>query len=192
MAGLRSRKGSSIVSAGDQAPLVDNYAVFFQRIEDAQNALRSKMSQNERRISFLRQQLTTAEASLTQWSDNVSTVDRALAVYDGDAKGYEYLAGLLESARTMASAAQSQSTLIESAIVKLEEQEAPLLKNLNSLTAAKGKLMRTQSLERAQRDLSNVVRNTGGGGITHAEPLDEMREIRRLVAETEALVELKG
>jgi phage shock protein A len=79
-------------------------------------------------------------------------------------------------------------------IGSLKAQEAPLTTNINQLTAARAKLTSAQSLEQARGTMDRILTSTTSIGIPSSTSGDdqELRSIRRLIAESEALAELKG
>jgi phage shock protein A len=78
-------------------------------------------------------------------------------------------------------------------IGSLKAQEAPLTTHINQLTAARAKLASAQSLEQARGTMDRILTSTTSIGIPSSSGDDqELRSIRRLIAESEALAELKG
>jgi phage shock protein A len=193
MAGIFARS-QAIARSRMEPPVADNYATYRRRIEDAQASMRGKREQNQRRAQFLSDSFANEEAGMIEWGKRVIAIETTLDCYDGDTKGYEALAHLLETAKSMRSVFTNRVSTIQSSIDSLKQQEAPLINHINQLTAAKAKLSSAQSLEHARGTMDRILTSTSSLGVPSATNGDdqEIRSIRRLIAESEALAELKG
>lgn len=194
MAGIIARS-SAIARSRREAPMVDNYAAYLQRIEEAQESLRQKLDRNKNRIGFLSIHHGSEEISRDEWQRRVNTVEAALESYDGDAEGYESLAGMLQTARTMLSMYRTRCESYQKVIDHLKGQEMPLITHINQLSASKGKLASAQSLELAKGNMGQILaagKNPGYVAVATAKEAQELRNIKQLIAESEALAELKG
>lgn len=173
----------------------DNYATYINRIEAAQSSMREKREQQYRRIQFLQNSLEVEEEGMNQWGNRVAALEATLDCYAGDTKGYEGLAHLYDTAKTMYTAFLNKVEAIEASIAELQAQQEPLVTHINQLTAAKTKLMSAQSVEQARGTMDRILTSSiSPGNRTPASFTDdqELRSIRRLIAESEALAELKG
>jgi HPt (histidine-containing phosphotransfer) domain-containing protein len=193
MAGIIARS-SAIARSRKEAPMVDNYVTYLQRIEEAQESLRQKLDRNKNRISFLSVHEDSEENSRNEWQSRVRTVEAALQNYDGDAEGYEALAGLLHTAQSMLAMYTARCASHRETIGHLRAQELPLITHINQLSASKGKLHSARSLEQAKGSMDQILasRNTPGYAVPAAKEEQELRAIKQLIAESEALAELKG
>jgi phage shock protein A len=173
--------------------VADNYGTYLRRIEDAQASMRGKLEQNRRRAGFLSDSLETEEEGMIQWNKRVIALEATIECYDGDTKGYEALAHLYDTAKSMQSVFISRVETMRQSIGSLKAQEAPLTTHINQLTAARAKLASAQSLEQARGTMDRILTSTTSIGIPSSSGDDqELRSIRRLIAESEALAELKG
>jgi hypothetical protein len=194
MAGIIARS-SAIARSRKEAPMVDNYVTYLQRIDEAQESLRQKLDRNKNRISFLSVHEDTEETSRGEWQSRVRIIEAALQSYDGNAEGYEALAGLLHTAQSMLAMYTARCTSHRETIEHLRAQELPLITHINQLSASKGKLHSARSLEQAKGSMDQILaaRNTPGYvAAPAAKEEQELRAIKQLIAESEALAELKG
>jgi len=193
MAGIFARS-RDIARSRMEPPAVDNYATYLRRIEDAQASMRDKLSRNRHRARFLSDSLDAEEQGMIEWNKRVTALEATIGCYDGDTKGYESLARLYDTAKSMQSVFTSRVAAMRSSIETLKAQDVPLHTHINQLTAARTKLVSAQSLEEARGTMDRILTSATSIGISPAVSGDdqEMRSIRRLIAESEALAELKG
>lgn len=195
MAGIFSRSlGIARSHAAQPVAAPDNYGTYLSRIEDAQTSMRGRLAQNQRRAQFLSDSLDTEEHGMIEWNKRVIALEATIECYDGDTKGYESLAHLYDTAKSMQTVFASRVDTMRSSIASLKAQEAPLTTHINQLTAARAKLASAQSLDQARGTMDRILTSTTSLGIPSAASGDdqELRSIRRLIAESEALAELKG
>ena len=194
MSGIVARS-SAIKRSRKETPVVDNYTSYFQRIEEAQESMRTKLSQNRCRVSFLSVHLDSEDESRIEWERRVTAVEASLDCYNGGQEGYSALAGMLETARSMHAMFTARCEAHNEVISQLKSQEAPLITHINQLTAAKAKLQSAQSLEQAKGNMEQILASRSASAhhaVASVKGEQELRDIRQLIAESEALVELKG
>lgn len=193
MAGIFAR--ASAIARSQAVPAAsDNYGTYLHRIEEAQSSMRVRLDQNRRRVSYLSSSLEAEEDGMVEWTKRVVALEATIDCYDGDTKGYEALARLYDTAKSMQSVFTSRVDSIQTSIDGLKAQVAPLTSHINQLTSAKGKLTTAQSIEQARGTMDRILNSAASTGIPSAANGDdqELRAIRRLIAESEALAELKG
>lgn len=194
MSGIIARS-RAIRRSRKETPVVDNYTTYFQRIEEAQESMRIKLNQNRCRVSFLSVHLNTEDDSRIEWERRVAAVEASLDCYNGAHEGYSALAGMLETARSMHAMFTARCEAHSEVISQLKAQEAPLIAHINQLTAAKAKLQSAHSLEQARGNMEQILASRNSSvhhAVNSAKEDQELRSIRQLIAESEALVELKG
>lgn len=194
MAGIIART-RAISRSRREDPVVDNYVSYLARIEEAQGLLRAKLDRNQSRIRFYSAQLNVEESIRGDWAKRVTAIESALECYDGEPRGYEDLSRLLNTARSMHKSFDSRCGVVAAAIDNIRGEDTPLLTHINQLSASKSKLQSAQSLELARGTMDEIMASTPSSHSLVAIPgreTQEMRSIRLLIAESEALAELKG
>lgn len=189
-----ARRTRAVARSRNETQVVDNYAVFLARIEEAQQSMREKLEQNKRRIAFLTTQFSHDDDSRSAWQRRVTSVNAAIEAYEGGTQGYDLLANALKTAQRMLGAYTSKTSSLNGAITQLKNQEAPLTAHINQLTAAKAKLRSAQAVEQSKGNMDRIVASTTSTALPELNVREDesLRAIRRLIAEAEALVELKG
>lgn len=193
MAGIIGRS-RAIARSRKEVPIVDNYVTFLSRIEEAQASMRSKADQNRRRAQLFSARLTTTEESQIAWEKRLDMVKLTIELYEGEPKGLDALEHLHRTATSMLTVYTTRTATLNAQIKQLLDQEAPLISHINQLSAAKAKLHSAQALEQSKGQLDYILA-TNTSVVHQGIPVRDdqaLRAIRLLIAESEALVELKG
>lgn len=191
--GMFSRARSIQRSNTATAP-VDSYADFLGRINAAKSALNEQYNQSHRRLEFLRSQLWNETNVLAVWRERSEKLQAVITSYAGGADGYRRLADLSDTVEKLYSSSRHRHETLASVCDALTKHLSEVSDRLNSLNAAGQQLEVEQRITLARQNMlqaaseSHHINTTGA--LSAASP-DGFREVRLLVAQAEALVELK-
>lgn len=191
--GVLSR-ARSIRRSNTDTPMVDNYEDFLGRIAVTRQALDQQHSQLLKRTSFLRSQWSYERNSASVWESRSTSLTEALVVYRGSADGYQRLADLTAVAEKLHNASKNRHESIDAALKATNERREALAESIKTLESSRIQLETSRKLGLAMESLTRAAANThvGMNGVTPVGGTGELREMKLLVAQAEALVELKG
>lgn len=191
--GMFSRAQSIRRSNTVSAP-VDSYADFLGRINVAKSALTEQYNQSQRRLNFLRAQLWNETSVLAAWRERSEKLESVVTVYAGSTSGYSRLADLSDTVEKLYGASRHRHESMTSVCDALTKHLSEIGERLNSLNAAGQQLEVEQRITLARQNMLQAAsesQSASSAGALSSVSTDGFREVRLLVAQAEALVELK-
>lgn len=191
--GMFSR-AQSIRRSETETPVVDNYEDFLSRMAVAQEALQAQSGQVSNRLQFLMAQRINEAQALATWKQRSEKLSAIIAAYSGGTSGYQKLADLSDTVDKLYNASKNRHETLSSICAALNEQSEAANANLTALTAARQQLETERRIGIARESITQAASEThtiAHPGIITGASNEGIREIKRLVAQAEALVELK-